>query len=71
MSGSPLNRLESHWPAAAEGSIAAPPVDPAKIAAKADDWRKRLERLMGDHPQVTVVVAAVAGIALGWFVKRK
>ena len=48
-----------------------PPVDVEKVASLADAWRKRVEKFLGDHPQATIAVAAAAGIALGWFVKRK
>ena len=70
MPSSPLNRIDTHWPAPpTQGD--APPIDPREVVTFADAWRKRVEKFLGDHPQATIAVAAAAGVALGWFVKRK
>jgi ElaB/YqjD/DUF883 family membrane-anchored ribosome-binding protein len=66
-----INRLEAVWPrtkAAAEPSTegAAP-----SFREKAQGWERDLETLMAEHPKAAIAAATVAGIFLGWMVKRR
>jgi hypothetical protein len=70
MTSSPLNRLERHWPEPSS-EPGAPLIDGGQVAAKAEAVRRRVEQLIGDHPQVTVLTAAAVGVLLGWYIKRK
>lgn len=69
MRGSPINRLEPLWPRAL--------ADKANVGERttwgdsAKSWEKSLESLMADHAKLALAAAAVAGLLLGWMVKRK
>jgi hypothetical protein len=70
MPGSPLNRLEHHWPQT--------PVPYAPSAWERSTWRetakswdREIETFLGDHPKLTLAAAATIGLLLGWVMKRR
>jgi len=66
---SPSDRLQSHWPKKNLSN------DPRRIELDelppSTEWSEWLTQCMGEHPVLTLATAAVAGLALGWIVKRK
>ncbi len=67
MQGTPINRLDRVW-------SDAPPNDGdlrTNIQNKARSWESDLERILGNHPQVALATAAVAGVLLAWMIKRR
>lgn len=69
MRGSHENRIKSHWPdsmyeAQKEGQS-------ESWSEVATGWERELEHRMGDHPKLTLAVAATLGFVLGWMVKRR
>jgi hypothetical protein len=70
MRGSPVNRLEPHWPQTPV-PVVAPPYEHPSWREMAKSWEENLENFMGDHPKLTLTAAATIGLLLGWVVKRK
>lgn len=67
MRDTPVNRLERAW-TNPEANVGGQPVG---IKTKARIWESDVEKFMGNHPQAALAVAAVAGLLLGWIIKRK
>jgi hypothetical protein len=63
---SPSNRLKSYW--ARKGNDV--PAAEAQVSPSRD-WSDRLARCMSERPALTLVTAALVGLAVGWIVKRK
>lgn len=69
MQGSPINRLERHWPQQAVPDVTRTP-EPT-LGQRAKSWEDNLELFMGEHPKLTLAAAATVGLLVGWMVKRK
>ncbi len=70
MRGSPINRLERHWPQTPAPDVAPERQQPS-LSEVGRSWEANLETFMGDHPKLTLAAAATVGLLLGWMVKRK
>lgn len=66
MRGTPINRLEQTW-----STRSAEDQSPEGIANKAREWQSSAETYIRSHPQVALAAAAVAGLLLGWMIKRR
>ena len=69
MRGSPINRLEPLWPRTNIGDAQARRTH--NVERLGQVVGKDLEDLLADHPKLALAAAAVAGLLLGWMVKRK
>jgi ElaB/YqjD/DUF883 family membrane-anchored ribosome-binding protein len=69
MQGSPVNRLEPHWPETMVAHTSED--DDSTWSGAAKSWEHTIECFMGDHPKLTLAAAATVGLLLGWMVKRK
>jgi hypothetical protein len=70
MYGSPVNRLERHWPQTPVPDVAPDRGEPT-LKDLSKSWEENLETFMGDHPKLTIMAAATIGLLLGWMVKRR
>lgn len=70
MRGSPVNRLEPHWPSPETRGLA-PEVEPISWQERAGSWEYGVQNFLSEHPKLTVAAAAAVGLVLGWMVKRK
>jgi hypothetical protein len=66
----PSNRLKQHWPQS-DVDDASSDQGEATNYTVSKDWTARLAHYLGQHPRVTLAAGAIAGVALGWIVKRK
>jgi ElaB/YqjD/DUF883 family membrane-anchored ribosome-binding protein len=70
MRGSPVNRLERHWPQTPVPDVAAQEPQPS-LKDLGKSWEANLETFLGEHPKLTLAAAASIGLLVGWMVKRK
>jgi ElaB/YqjD/DUF883 family membrane-anchored ribosome-binding protein len=69
MRGSPVNRLEKLVPSPANYSANAGAQNSLTIRVKS--WDYGIEQFIGDHPKLTLGLAAAVGLVIGWMVKRR
>jgi ElaB/YqjD/DUF883 family membrane-anchored ribosome-binding protein len=69
MRGSHQNRLKDVWPQSLHQELGQGESPSWKDTAAR--WQQQIEHRMGDHPRLTLAVAAGIGFLLGWIIKRK
>jgi ElaB/YqjD/DUF883 family membrane-anchored ribosome-binding protein len=70
MRGKPVNRLEHVWSRPIDTGVDLQEETPS-IKARARELERNAETFIGDHPRLSLGFAAVAGLVIGWMVKRR
>jgi len=71
MRGGSINRLEDESIWRRKATAGSRRLDLQNWRDSAQEWEKRAEHAVIEHPQVVIAAAAVAGLLLGWMVKRR
>lgn len=66
MRDTPINRLEQAWSKTQPNGGS-----PTGIKQRTQVWEANAESYVRAHPQVALAAAAVAGVLLGWMIKRR
>jgi len=63
------NRLAEYERSQAPGAVW--PRTPQDLQARANLWLQQGSQWVAEHPEIALTTAVVAGVVLGWLIKRR